>query len=83
MFGLPEIVPEAVALRDGIGDHDDVHRDFAAAVREGRQPRVPARDALCSLELANAITLSTYLGGPMPLPVDRAAYAELRASLTS
>jgi predicted dehydrogenase len=81
MFGLPERVPEEVALRDGLGDHDDVHRDFAAAVREGRQPRVPARDALCSLELANAITLSTHLGGPVALPVDRAVYAELLAGL--
>jgi predicted dehydrogenase len=81
MFGLPELVPEEVVLHDGLGDHDDVHRDFAAAVREGRQPRVPARDALCSLELANAITLSTHLGGPVPLPVDRAAYAELLAGL--
>jgi predicted dehydrogenase len=81
MFGLPDRVPEAIALRDGLGDHDDVHRDFAAAVREGREPRVPAREALCSLELANAITLSTYIGGPVSLPVDRAAYAELLAGL--
>jgi len=58
-----------------------VHADFAAAVREGREPRVSARDALCSLELANAIVLSTHEQRAVPLPVDRDAYAVLLAQL--
>ena len=60
-----------------------MHADFAAAVREGREPRVPARDALCSLELANAIVLSTHAGHAVSLPVDRDAYAALLADLRS
>lgn len=81
MFAAPERVTEAVELPPGRGDHRDVHADFAAAVREGREPRVSARDALCSLELANAIVLSTHEQRAVPLPVDRDAYAVLLAQL--
>jgi predicted dehydrogenase len=83
MFGQPAIVSESVALPPGRGDHLDVHEDFAAAVRMGVPPRVPARDALWSLELANAIVLSTHTGRAVSLPVDRDAYAALLADLRS
>jgi predicted dehydrogenase len=83
MFDQPEIVTESVELPPGRGDHRDVHQDFAAAIRTGRAPRVPARDALWSLELANAIVLSTHSGRAVPLPVDRDGYATLLADLRS
>jgi UDP-N-acetyl-2-amino-2-deoxyglucuronate dehydrogenase len=83
MFDQPAIVSEDVTLPDGRGDHLDVHRDFAAAIRTGSPPRVPAQDARWSLELANAIVLSTHSGQAVPLPVDRAAYAALLADLRS
>jgi UDP-N-acetyl-2-amino-2-deoxyglucuronate dehydrogenase len=81
MFEQPTIVPESVTLPAGNGDHLDVHRDFAAAIRTGSALRAPARDALWSLELANAIVLSTHSGQAVPLPVDRDAYAALLADL--
>jgi predicted dehydrogenase len=83
MFDQPDIVREVVTLPDGDGDHFEVHRDFAAAIRTGSELRVPASDARWSLELANAIVLSTHTGQTVPLPVDRAAYAELLANLRS
>jgi UDP-N-acetyl-2-amino-2-deoxyglucuronate dehydrogenase len=83
MFDQPAIVSESVELPPGSGDHRDVHRDFAAAIRTGTAPRIPARDALWSLELANAIVLSTHTGRAVPLPVDRDAYAALLADLRS
>jgi predicted dehydrogenase len=83
MFDQPAIVSESVTLPGGRGDHLDVHRDFAAAIRTGSAPRVPARDARWSLELANAIVLSTHTGQAVPLPVDRARYAALLADLRS
>ena len=83
MFEQPAIVSESVVLPPGCGDHFDVHEDFAAAIRMGAAPRVPARDALWSLELANAIVLSSHAGHAVPLPVDRAAYASLLADLRS
>ena len=74
---------ESVDLPPGRGDHRDVHEDFAAAVRTETTPRVSARDALCSLELANAIVLSTHTGQAVTLPVDRDAYGALLADLRS
>ncbi len=81
MFAAPGRTVEPVELPSGHGDHRDVHADFAAAVREGREPRVPARDVLCSLEVANAIVVSTHEERAVPLPVDRDAYAALLAEL--
>src|SRR5436190_11327907 len=80
---LQPIVAEEVVLAAGRGDHLDVHEDFAGAIRSGRAPHVPARDAIWSLELANAIVLSTHTGQAVPLPVDRDAYAALLADLRS
>jgi predicted dehydrogenase len=83
MFDQPAVVREEVTLPPGRGDHLDVHEDFADAIRTGRAPRAAARDALWSLELANAIVLSTHTGARVPLPVDRDAYAALLADLRS
>jgi len=83
MFDAPVSMGEPVALPAGSGNHVDVHEDFAVAVRTGSEPRVPARSALCSLELANAIVLSTHTGEAVSLPVDRDAYASLLADLRS
>jgi len=83
MFDQPAIVGESVVLPPGRGDHFDLHADFAAAIRTGAPFRVPARDALWSLELANAIVLSSHAGHAVPLPVDRDAYASLLADLRS
>ena len=84
MFSAPAIVDVdgPVALGSG-GDHFDVHRDFASAIRNGHAPRIPASEALWSLELANAIVLSSHLDRSVPVPVDRAAYRELLAGLRS
>ena len=83
MFDAPDRVSESVELPAGRGDHVDIHADFAAAVRTGCVPRVPAHDALWSLEVANAIVLSTHTGEVVTLPVDRDAYAALLADLRS
>ena len=56
-------------------------RDLKAATAERRPPRADGRQGLMSLELANAITLSSYIGQPVALPLDRAAYNELLTSL--
>lgn len=63
------------------GTHLDVHRDFAAAVREGRSPRCSARSALTALELADAMQLAAHGGREVTLPVDRLAIASLYARL--
>jgi hypothetical protein len=52
-----------------------VHRDFYDAVRTGGTPRCPGDSGSLSLELANAITLSSMTGQSVALPLDRPAYS--------
>jgi len=81
MFGKPQVTSESLDLPDTSGAHQAVYRDLKTAIREGRAPRSDGREGRMSLELANAITLSSYAGGPVTLPLDRAAYDELLADL--
>jgi UDP-N-acetyl-2-amino-2-deoxyglucuronate dehydrogenase len=81
MFGKPETSSEMLDLPDTSGAHLSVYRDFKAAIQEGRQPRSNGSEGIMSLELANAITLSSFTDRAVTLPVDRAAYRELLADL--
>jgi predicted dehydrogenase len=52
-------------------------RDFCQAIRDNRPPLVTGEDGKRSLELANAITYSSFEGGEVELPLNREAYDEL------
>ncbi len=73
----PRVEVERLDLPGNGGGHLAVHLDLYAAIVEGGQPRANGREALLSLELANAITYSSFTGAPVTLPLDRAAYAAL------
>jgi len=79
MFGLPTVTTEAAELEDTSGSHRAVYRDLLAAIRAGRPPRADGREGRMSLELANAIALSSHTGQPVTLPLDRAGYDALLA----
>lgn len=80
----PKVTKEEVVLpAGGGGGHVDVYRDLFAAIREGRPHRASGRESLMSLELANAIVLSSHLDRAVALPVDRAAYSALLSKLRS
>jgi UDP-N-acetyl-2-amino-2-deoxyglucuronate dehydrogenase len=82
MFAAPETVSEAITLPPGDGGgHLAVYRDLQDAIATGRTPRTDGRSALMALELANAITLSSYTDRAVTLPVDRAAYGALLTEL--
>jgi UDP-N-acetyl-2-amino-2-deoxyglucuronate dehydrogenase len=82
MFSAPETVTEQIALPPGDGGgHLAVYRDLQDAIASGRTPRTDGRSAIMALELANAITLSSYTDRAVTLPVDRAAYSALLAEL--
>ena len=83
MFGSPETEVETETLPGDAGAHLAVHRDFYRAIVDGRPPRCDGRDGAKSLELANAIILSSFEGRAVSLPLDRAAYAALLADLRS
>jgi UDP-N-acetyl-2-amino-2-deoxyglucuronate dehydrogenase len=79
LFSSPDITTEVLDLPAGedSGNHYAVYRDLEVALVEGRQPRCSGREALMSLELANAIILSSFTEQPVRLPVDRTAYHRL------
>lgn len=81
MFGMPTVKSEVFAPEDAGGKEESVYRDLVAAIREGRPPRADGRQGRMSLELANAITLSSHTRGPVSLPLDRAAYDALLVDL--
>lgn len=81
MFGAPAVSSEAFVPEEVGGKEASVYRDLVAAIREGLPPRADGRAGRMSLELANAITLSSHTGGPVSLPLDRAAYDALLADL--
>lgn len=81
MWGAPTISSETIDLPGDGGGHLAVHQDLQAAIIEKRRPRCDARDALMSLELANAITLSSFTQHTVTLPLDRAAYSALLSEL--
>lgn len=60
--------------RDELAGHLAVHRDLRAAITEGRKVRCDVQSASASLELANAILLSSARSTPVRLPLDRSEY---------
>lgn len=76
-FGQPKVEIEALPeTAEGPG-HMGVIDDFALAVRLDREPLASGEEAIWSLELANAIILSSYTRDWVELPVDRNAYDSL------
>ena len=63
------------------GGHLQLHRDLHTAIVSGGVPRVDGREGRMSLELANAITLSSHMNQPVTLPLDRTAYGSLLTNL--
>jgi predicted dehydrogenase len=84
MFGEPTCsaeripLPPAPAFGEG---HALVHRDFYDAIVGLGIPRCDGASARLSLELANAMTLSSCTQQPVRLPLDRQAYSAMLAEL--
>ncbi|MCC6189553.1 MAG: Gfo/Idh/MocA family oxidoreductase [Anaerolineales bacterium] len=57
------------AKTSGVHNFDQVHADFAAAVREGREPAAPAEAGLRALEGVLAAYTSAAMGRVAPLPL--------------
>jgi predicted dehydrogenase len=81
MFAAPGARAEVIELPPDDGGHLGVYRDLQAAILAGKQPLIHGREGRMSLELSNAITLSSHTGRVVDLPLDRGAYGELLAAL--
>jgi len=78
--GPPQQVVE-VALPASTGSHNDVYANLYEAITAGQPLLAPGVSARMSLEVANAITLSSRKQIAVEFPLDRAEYATLLAEL--
>jgi UDP-N-acetyl-2-amino-2-deoxyglucuronate dehydrogenase len=83
MYSAPKQHSEQLTLPANTfgSGHLDLYRDLCVAIQTGGKPRVDGREGRRSLELANAILLSSHHNAPVSLPIDRSAYAALLTAL--
>ena len=63
--------------------HGAVVKDFAQAILEDREPFVNGEEGRASLEIVNAIILSSFEGRAVSFPIDRDAYDGLMRKLSN
>jgi predicted dehydrogenase len=80
--GHPAVQREVIELPPASSSrHHAAHLSFYTAIRGGGAPWCDGESGRMSLELANAITLSSFTERPVALPLDRAAYTRLLSEL--
>ena len=75
-FAEPELETTPLELSAGSGDHMAVYRNLSGAVQNGAPLMCDGVEGRMSLELANAMLLSSHLERAVTLPLDRAAYLD-------
>jgi predicted dehydrogenase len=74
-FSAPPTVEKVFTFKDAGPQHVGIMRNFAAAIRRGAPLVAPAAEGIRSVELANAILLSSWTERVVDLPLDAANYA--------
>ncbi len=80
-WSFPELVEVPVRLRERKTSHADGFANFARHLLRGEPLVIDGATGLPSLELANAVTLSSHTGKWVKLPLSRPAYDRLLAKL--
>jgi predicted dehydrogenase len=75
IFSAPKTTVEEFTFPDHGEQHIGIMRNFAAAILEGKPLIAPAAEGIFSVELANAMLLSTFEDRQVALPLDGAVYA--------
>ncbi len=79
-YAAPPTLPSEL-FAGAAGRHVDVYQDLAEAMAGAHPPIAPGRSGALTLELTNAITHSSIVGGEVSLPLDRDAYHQTLESL--
>ncbi len=69
-FAKPEAWNCEVPAPGGGGRHQDIAKDFAAAITDGRTLVAPGEEGIRSLELANAMLMSAWTDSWVDIPFD-------------
>ena len=73
-FAKPATWDVAIPIVGHGGQHLEILQNFADAIIDGAPLLAPAAEGLRSVELANAIVLSTWTGKPVDLPLNGKTY---------
>ena len=76
MFGMPQCISEVLHITDKVNQHALIMNNFIDAIVHGAELIAPAEHGLASLDMANAMLLSTWQQQPITLPLDRQAYQQ-------
>jgi predicted dehydrogenase len=74
-FAAPPTRERVFTFKDAGAQHVAILRNFADAILRGAPLIAPAAEGIRSVELANAILLSSWTEKPVDLPLDSARYA--------
>ncbi len=80
-FGQPERLPVTLQTAESQGNHLEIYRNLHRAILEGTPLVCDGVAGRTSLELANAMILSSYTRREVELPLDRARYRALLEKL--
>jgi predicted dehydrogenase len=74
-FSAPPTAEQTYSFKDAGAQHVAILRNFADAILHQKPLIAPAAEGINSVELANAILLSSWTDKPVELPLDSALYA--------
>lgn len=81
-FKAPPVKHVPVYVRPGYGEqHLGILKNFVSAIRKGERVIAPATEGLYSVELANAILMSSLENRTVSLPISAARYAAILKKL--
>ena len=69
-FGKPETETIEIPIHGRGGQHREICQNFVNAILDGTPLIAPAEEGIRSVEMANAMLLSSLLGEPVDLPID-------------
>ena len=76
-FSQPSARNLEIPLRGHGGQHNEILQNFADAILQGKSLIAPAAEGVHSVELANAMLLSSFTDKTVELPIDAKAYERL------
>ena len=75
-FSQPSTRNVELPLRGHGGQHNEVLQNFVDAILQGKPLIAPAAEGIHSVELANAMLLSSFSGATLQLPIDARSYED-------
>jgi predicted dehydrogenase len=75
LFGRPQVWNVHIPLNGTGEQHIGILKNFVGAITRGEPLIAPAVEGIHSVELANAMLLSSFRDAPVTLPMDSATYA--------